>query len=131
MSQNNKTRFFNNYFLELSIIFIAFLHQILQKVLNINIQFWDFYGDDLFAVPFVSSVVLIIENTFFYKNPDRKHSPSQLVFILVVIILLFEFILPQRSSEYVQDYADIIFYITGTIVYHIIKRGRKKLQPPI
>ncbi len=122
--------YIQHYFLEILIISIALIHQLLQKILGINIHYWDFYGDDLLAVPFVSAIVLIIENTFFYKNPYRRHSFMQLSFILIVLILLFEFILPNQSNRYVQDYLDILFYTLGTLMYYFAKTwyNKKRLQ---
>lgn len=121
-------KYFKIYFLECVLIFVGLIHQLLQKIINIEIQFWDNYGDDLIAVPFVSSIVLIFENRFIYRRDDRVHNIYQLLFIFIVVSVFFEFILPDKGGNYIADYWDILCYFIGLIMYYIIKRGIKLIN---
>lgn len=117
------------YFLEYVIITVGLTHQVLQKVFKIEIDFWNNYGDDLIAVPFIASIVLITENRLVYKNNNRMHNFYQLLFIFFVLSILFEFILPRYDSKYTTDYWDIFCYLFGLIVYYLMKRGINKFNP--
>ncbi len=117
------------YLLEYIIIIVGLTHQVLQKVFKIEIDFWNNYGDDLIAVPFIASIVLITENRLVYKNNNRVHNFYQLLFIFFVLSILFEFILPRYDSKYITDYWDIFCYLFGLIVYYLMKRGINKFNP--
>lgn len=117
------------YLLEYVVIIVGLTHQVLQKVFKIEIDFWNNYGDDLIAVPFIASIVLITENRLVYKNNNRVHNFYQLLFIFFLLSILFEFILPRYDSKYTTDYWDILCYIFGLIVYYLMKRGINKFNP--
>ncbi len=112
------------YILELLVIFTGLLHQVTQKVFLLKIKWFDNYGDDLLAVPFVAGIVLIIENQLVYKQHQRKHHFLQLAFIFILISLVFEFILPNYSNHYFYDPFDIIYYLIGFLIYYYIKKSR-------
>lgn len=113
---NNPPNLIKFYRLELIVILLALLHQVLQKGFHLKLGWVDNYGDDLLAVPFVSACILILENTLFYKNHQRKHSIGQLLFIFVFISFFFEFVAPKVSVHYKSDPMDIIFYFIGLIL---------------
>lgn len=103
------------YRIEIIVILLALLHQVLQKGFHLKLGWVDNYGDDLLAVPFVSACILILENTLFYKNHQRKHSFGQLLFIFFFISVFFEFVAPRFSDHYKSDPMDILFYFFGLI----------------
>lgn len=113
-----------NYKIEFWVITIGLLHQMTQKVLHLSIAWFDNYGDDLLAVPFVAGIVLIAENLLVYKHHQRKHHFLQLVFIFIAISIVFEFVAPQYSSHYFYDPIDIVYYFIGFITYYFIKKSR-------
>lgn len=115
----NITNWIKCYKIEGFILFLGIGHQILQKVLDIRWQWFDNYGDDLLAVPFISSCVLIMENFLVYKYHQRKHSFLQLFFLFCMISIFFEYLAPKISSAYTFDYIDILFYLVGLIVYYL------------
>ncbi len=112
------------YILELLIISLGLLHQVAQKILSIKLTWFDNYGDDLLAIPFVAGIVLISENFLIYKQHHRKHHFLQLSFIFVAISLVFEFILPHYSAHYFYDPIDILYYLVGFLSYYLIKKSR-------
>ncbi len=117
---------FKYYKIELLVIFLGISHQILQKFLGIKLELWDNYGDDLIAVPFVSSVVLLIENHLFYKDHTRTHNFIQLSFIFLSLSILFELILPYKNDIYKSDFFDVVFYLIGFIIYYKIRKFNKR-----
>ncbi len=111
-----------NYWLEGSIIFFGLLHQVVEKVFRFPLPWFDNYGDDLLAVPFVSSCVLLMENYLVYHDHKRKHSFLQLLLIFILISVLFEFFIPTYNKGYTKDLVDILFYLIGFIGYYSIKK---------
>lgn len=109
------------YKLELWVIILGLSHQITQKILTIKLPWFDNYGDDLLAVPFVAGIVLMAENLFVYRQHQQKHHFLQLAFIFVLISVVFEFILPNYSANYFYDPLDIIYYLLGFLIYYYIK----------
>jgi hypothetical protein len=120
---SNLIKRFNTYKLELIIITLGSLHQVLQKIALVKIPWVDNYGDDLLAIPFVSSCVLLMENFLVYKNHIRKHSFGQLLFIFILISVVFEFIIPKYSPHYTYDPYDVLYYFIGFIAYYVAKKN--------
>lgn len=106
------------YYLEVIVLVLGFSHQISQKIFHVSMPFIDSYLDDLLAVPFFSSLILIIENPIVYKLYYRKHSLFQLFSIFITITILFELIFP-RLGNYTFDYWDILCYFIGFISYFL------------
>ncbi len=105
------------YFIEVIVLILGISHQISQKIFHVSMAFIDSYLDDLIAVPFFSSFILIIENLVFYRLYYRKHSLFQLLSIFITITVLFELIFP-RIGNYTFDYWDILCYFLGFITYY-------------
>ncbi len=114
----NTKELFRFYYLEIIILILGISHQLMQKIYNVSMPFIDSYLDDLLAVPFFSSVILMIENPIVYRTYFRKHSLFQLFSILITITVLFEFIFP-RIGNYTFDYWDILCYFLGFISYYM------------
>lgn len=126
----NITYWLKTYKLELVVLFLGCLHQVLQKILHVRIEWADNYADDLLAVPFVSSCVLLMENFIIYKEHKRTHSFAQLLFLFVFISVVFEFIIPIYSTFYTYDIWDIVFYFLGFILYFFAKKNLDKEYLP-
>lgn len=122
----NITYWLKTYKLELVVLFLGCLHQVLQKILHVKIEWADNYADDLLAVPFISSCVLLMENFIIYKEHKRTHSFAQLLFLFVFISVVFEFIIPIYSTFYTYDIWDIVFYFLGFILYFFAKKNLDK-----
>ena len=120
----NSINWLKVYIIEILVISTGLLHQISQKILNIKLPWFDNYGDDFIAVPFVAGIVLIAENLLVYKQHQRKHHFLQLAFIFVLISIVFEFILPNYSAYYFYDSLDIMYYLLGFLIYYYIKKSR-------
>lgn len=123
---NNPPNLLKYYRIELIVILLALLHQVLQKGFHLKLGWVDNYGDDLLAVPFVSACILILENTLFYKNHQRKHSIGQLLFIFFFISVFFEIIAPKISTSYTFDWLDILFYFFG-LIFILLNLKTKKI----
>jgi hypothetical protein len=123
MARNTLNRL-KPYTLEFIVIILGLLHQLAQKILSIKWPWFDNYGDDLLAVPFVAGIVLLAENFLVYKQHHRKHHFLQLGFIFIAISLVFEFILPNYSTHYFYDPLDIMYYLLGFLIYYFIKKSR-------
>lgn len=118
----NNTNWLRIYKLEFLVLFLGGVHQVLQKIVHVNVLWLDSYGDDLLAVPFVSACVLLMENFLVYQNHTRKHSFAQHFFLFVFISVVFEFIIPKYSTYYTYDPLDILYYFIGFIAYNFVKK---------
>lgn len=125
---SNSNNYLNLYKIQFWVLGLGILHQFTQKTLQLNIVYIDSYFDDLIAIPFISSVILLIENTFVYKNAYRKHSFSQVFIVFISTSVLFEYLLPKIDASIVSDGYDILFYFIGFIGYYWIqKKPHKRL----
>ena len=125
---SNSNNYLKQYKIQFWVLGLGIIHQFTQKILHVNISYIDSYFDDLLAVPFISSLILLIENTFVYKNTIRKHSFTSLLIIFISTSILFEYLLPKIDERIVSDGYDILFYFIGFVGYYWIqKKPHKRL----
>jgi|LakMenE01Jun11ns_1017448.scaffolds.fasta_scaffold9945112_4 hypothetical protein len=123
---SNSHNYLKQYKIQFWVLGLGIIHQFTQKILHLNINYIDSYFDDLLAVPFISSLILLIENTFVYKNAYRKHSFTSLLIIFISTSILFEYLLPKIDVRIVSDGYDILLYFIGFIGYYWIQKKPQK-----
>jgi hypothetical protein len=123
---SNSHNYLKQYKIQFWVLGLGIIHQFTQKILHLNINYIDSYFDDLLAVPFISSLILLIENTFVYKNTYRKHSFTSLLIIFISTSILFEYLLPKIDVRIVSDGYDILLYFIGFIGYYWIQKKPQK-----
>ena len=55
--------------------------------------------------------------TVVFKNNLYQLSAGQIIFIIIYVSILFEFILPHFFKQYTSDVMDVIMYIIGGIFF--------------
>lgn len=100
-----------------SAIVIA-IHQVLQKLMLINIPIWDNYGDDFFAMPFILSL-FSYEQRYVWKRLDRPLTGFEIIVFTCVFAIFFEEILPNFNAGSTKDYWDYLAYGLGSLVYYL------------
>lgn len=94
---------------------LLLIHQVVQKILLINVPFIDSYADDFLAMPFVLSVFLMEQ--FFWNRRTKKLTTFEVVTFTTVFAIFFEEIVPNWNSNYTKDYWDYLAYTLGSIFY--------------
>ncbi len=105
--------------------FLLLLHQLLQKVLLIPFSIIDAYLDDFLSMPFILSLFLIEQHL--WKRRTSNLSIFEIIFFTVLIIVLFEEIIPKFNANYTKDYWDYLMYSLGSLVFYF-SIGTKNLK---
>lgn len=108
--------FKNPFFFVPCIIF--WTNQYLEKSHQVFIPFVHAYLDDLMAMPVVLGITLQV---FRWMHPLKNtfaFTKSQVVVGLLYFSFLFEFALPQWSSDYTGDIWDVVFYSIGALIFY-------------
>lgn len=123
---SNSNNYLKQYKIQFWVLGLGILHQIVEKLLHIHLYFIDSYFDDLIAIPFISSMILFIENQFVYKNHMRRHSLLTLFIIFISTSVLFEIIFPQIDNSIIADKFDVMLYFIGFVGYYWIQKKPQK-----
>lgn len=105
----------------LSALSIFFVHQTIEH--TIYIRWIDSYLDDI-LFPMVLFPIL----SFLFqmlKIPSFRPLPTFLVFLITLMFTVyFEYILPQTSTRYTADPADVLCYAAGTFLFQIVQNKK-------
>ncbi|WP_425636750.1 magnesium citrate secondary transporter [Algoriphagus yeomjeoni] len=93
-------------------------NQYLEKSLGIYVPFYHSYGDDLMAMPVVFGICLQLMRWWHPKQGELTFDTKQVIVGLVYFSLVFEVLLPLKSSTYTSDPLDVLCYVIGTLVFH-------------
>lgn len=97
---------------------------------GVYIPFYSDYFIDLICIPIVLGWTKFFIDKFSIQNFDWGVLPISIAVIYFSII--FEFIMPNVSNNYTQDYWDILFYgVGGIIFYFLIKDSSATSQHPV
>lgn len=94
------------------LLLLFLLHQVLEKGLAVRFPFLDNYLDDLLCMPILLGALLGEQYDLLQR---RQLSVLQIVLTTVVVILLFEFLLPGIDSSYTRDAWDVLCYALGSM----------------
>lgn len=87
---------------------------------GVYIPFYSDYFIDLICIPIVLGWIKIFTDKFSIQNFQWGILPIAIAVVYFTIV--FEFIMPNVSNNYTQDYLDILFYsLGGMIFYFLIK----------
>ncbi len=97
------------------------LHQIIQKIAQVNLPFLDNYLD-----PFCLGALVIplfkLERKYLYKS--REISRLEMVLTISYVILISELILPYFFPNFVSDIWDALAITTGFVWFLIFGQNR-------
>lgn len=114
-----------NWLFLISAVCIA-IHQILQKLMFINIPLWDNYGDDFFAMPFMLSL-FSYEQRYVWKLLQRSLTGFEIVVFTLIFAIFFEEILPMFNDGFTKDYWDYLAYGLGSLVYYLWEKRSQRV----
>ncbi len=98
---------------------IFFLHQLLQKVLDIAIPIADAYLDDVLCIP----ILLYLwnwEKRVLWRYSDYKIKPLESLWLTIILALVFEWGFPILSNGFTYDKLDFLAYGLGWALYWLL-----------
>ncbi len=107
---------FNWVFIVCCILFVV--HQLLQKVLHISIPLADQYLDNLLATPILLTLLVAEKRILFRRGGDYTLSVLEVCMATLLIALVSEYLFPYLSNEFTFDWADIVFYALGSMLFY-------------
>ncbi len=78
------------------------------------------YINDLFAIPVIANLGLWFQRSFIIKSSYYVLSPSQVIFIVIYVALIFEGLLPRVSKTYTADWTDVLLYAVGGLFFYLV-----------
>ncbi len=107
-------------------LLLFIIHQLLQKVYGQHFPLVDNYLDNVLAMPVILTLFLAERMVLFKKKRNYRLPAADVIIATGYIILITEIIFPLLSNKYSADWADVIFYSMGSILFYftINKTGR-------
>ena len=114
---------YNPFFISCFLVFL--IHQILEKLLDFHIVFFDNYLDSFLALPIILSLYLV-ERRLLFQKPNYQFSLLEVVVISIALSLFFEEALPLISDDFTKDYFDYLALGLGAGFYWGFGNGIRK-----
>src|ERR1700692_2394075 len=76
--------------------------------------------DDAFAIPVIANLGLWFQRVFIIKNNYYVLAPWHIIFIVIYVSLVFEWLLPLLSKTYTADWIDVLLYVTGGLFFYFV-----------
>lgn len=117
----------NTWFIAFSLIwFIIFCCTKMEIYFPRLIQF---YAIDLLAVPILGNLSLTFYR-WITKNEKITLPIYSLIFLIVGLIVVFEYQLPKHHPRYVADVWDIVMYILGGLFFQLVMNNKSLPTTP-
>jgi hypothetical protein len=104
------------------------IHQVMQKVLGINILLLDSYLDPLLFMPILLHLMLWERRFLFGKGSCYILSWKRIICILVFVSVFCEFLFSYWSDSFTRDYWDIFCYAIGALLFGIYLNKPLKIK---
>lgn len=91
-------------------------------------MYYPFYSDylaDLICLPIVLTISRFAIIKLTSVGSDFELSPAKIIVATCYIVAVFEFLLPNFSSNYQSDMLDIVAYFLGALGYYIFRKRIK------
>jgi hypothetical protein len=92
----------------------------IARMLRHPVPWLNGYITDLFAVPVIANLGLWMQRVFIIKSDYYVLSRAQVIFIVVYMSLLFEWLLPMISKIYTADWKDVLLYCAGGLFFYFV-----------
>jgi hypothetical protein len=109
-------------FILCSVLFI--LHQLMQKGLNIHFSLVDRYLDNLLAMPIILTFLMLERRYLLGRKKSFDLSLLEVSVATFFIVVVAEIIFPMFSKDFVTDWWDVVFYVSGGILFYLTTNRR-------
>ena len=103
----------------MSALILTITHQVLQKILEINIQIIDSFLDPLLFLPILLQLILLERRFVFGKGPRYILSWFQILTVTVFVSIVCELLFPRWNPAFTADYIDVICYLFGGVIFGV------------
>lgn len=93
-------------------------NQILEKGFGIFIPWVHSYLDDLFALPVILGITLLIYRRIHPLREKFRFKKEHVIVAFIYLSIVFEGLLPWYSDRYVRDIWDVLFYALGAVTFY-------------
>lgn len=108
------------------VLLILYAVHLSIKYNSIVVPVWiSSYVADLLCVPFILSLFVMIVR-FVKKQNTFRLPPSMIVFAVLYISFVFEYLMPKYSARYTADPVDVVFYFIGGVFYFFFQNREMK-----
>lgn len=108
------------------VLLILYAVHLSIKYNSIVVPVWiSSYVADLLCVPFILSLFVMIVR-FVKKQNTFRLPPSMIVFAVLYISFVFEYLMPKYSARYTADPVDVVFYVIGGVFYFFFQNREMK-----
>lgn len=105
----------NPWFLLFCLLWMVFY---LAKINHHPILFLQGYFTDLLAVPVIANLGLWFQRIFTYKRSIYILKPGHVIFIVIYLCLVFEWLLPKYfPHRFTGDWIDVLLYFLGGLFF--------------
>jgi hypothetical protein len=94
------------------------IHQVMQKVLDIQYPLIDRYLDNLLAMPIILTLLRIERRYLLGRKYENQLSIAEIAIATILIILVAELLFPLYSRDFTTDWRDVLFYGAGSLIFH-------------
>ncbi len=105
------------------------LHQLAQKLMNINFEPADNYLDPLLLMPILLHLIKM-ERQWLLK---RKYTFRfwEIILWTVSISIITEYFFPKWNNKFTADYIDVLLYFAGVVIYYFADEQtiNKRMKP--
>lgn len=103
----------------IGVLLLFSMHQIMQKVLGINMLLLDSFLDPLLFMPILLHLMLWERRFLFGKGSHYILSRQRIVCIWLFVSVLCELLFPYWSDRFTMDYWDVLCYGIGALLFRI------------
>lgn len=103
-------------------LFLFIVHQLTQKVLGLEFSFLDSYLDPFCLTALFFPLLKLERKILFGQN---KLNLLEILFIFMVLVIIFEGILPLYFKPFVYDFWDIVAMALGVVWFMIFEQRAK------
>jgi hypothetical protein len=76
------------------------------------------YINDAVAIPVIANLGLWFQRVVMVKNNTYVLSAGHVIFIVVYVSFVFEYLLPMFSKTYTGDWIDALLYVIGGLFFY-------------
>ncbi|MEZ2442279.1 hypothetical protein AB6805_11185 [Chitinophaga sp. RCC_12] len=83
---------------------------------------------DFMAVPAIAHLALTFTRSYIVRDESYSYPFSYLLFIVLYLSVVFEWVMPQFSAAYTGDMWDVVMYFGGGLFYYYVHEKRITLK---
>jgi hypothetical protein len=85
------------------------------------------YLSDAFALPVIANLGLWFQRVFIVRNNRYLLTPWHVLFVVVYVSIVFEWILPSISKKFTADWIDVLLYTIGGVFFYLVMNKEDRL----